>query len=225
MRKLLMAGAAISAALAMPTVLSAQDVETEAEIDASVEVDLNAEQQAIYDAWPAERRAEYDALMAEQQTYFWTLTPRQQEAYWVLTPEQRTRIAAMTPEARANAWVSIERQLASGANNSETSVAARTGGEVPASRTGADVSAEARSAAAANARAVPPPATTVRTPSEVVRNFPGNRTPPPASALNKTYPVCTARLQDNCQNPGEGGAPGRSRALQHWPGEPASERD
>ena len=59
----------------------------------------------------------------------------------------------------------------------------------------------------------------------VVTNHPGNLTPPPASALNKTYPVCTSRLQDDCQNPGEGGAPGRSRALGYWPGEPASERD
>ena len=61
-------------------------------------------------------------------------------------------------------------------------------------------------------------------PAVVTRNNPGNLTPPPASAMNKAYPVCTRRLQDNCQNPGEGGAPGRSRALGYWPGEPASER-
>jgi len=36
--------------------------------------------------------------------------------------------------------------------------------------------------------------------------------PPPASDMNKSYPVCTRALQDSCQNPGEGGAPGRSRA-------------
>ena len=36
--------------------------------------------------------------------------------------------------------------------------------------------------------------------------------PPPAAAMNKTYPLCTRTLHDNCQNPGEGGAPGRSRA-------------
>jgi hypothetical protein len=58
----------------------------------------------------------------------------------------------------------------------------------------------------------------------VVTNNPGNLTPPPPQALNKTYPVCSRTLQDNCQNPGEGGAPGRSRALSYWPGEPASER-
>lgn len=61
-------------------------------------------------------------------------------------------------------------------------------------------------------------------PAVVTHNNPGNLSPPPASALNKTYPVCTRQLQDNCQNPGEGGAPGKSRALGYWPGEPASER-
>lgn len=60
-------------------------------------------------------------------------------------------------------------------------------------------------------------------PATVTTTYPGNLTPPPASAFNKTYPVCTRKLQDNCQNPGEGGAPGRSRALGHWPGKPASE--
>jgi hypothetical protein len=63
------------------------------------------------------------------------------------------------------------------------------------------------------------------TPAVVTTTNPGNLTPPPESAMNKTYPVCTRRLQDSCQNPGEGGAPGRSRALGYWPGEPASERD
>jgi hypothetical protein len=91
----------------------------------------------------------------------------------------------------------------------------------------------------ANAQAQPaPPTTTVtttpaqpaqttvtRTPSQttvtttpaqpaqttITTNHPGNLTPPPVSAMNKTYPVCTRTLQDNCQNPGEGGAPRRSR--------------
>jgi hypothetical protein len=61
-------------------------------------------------------------------------------------------------------------------------------------------------------------------PATVTTTFPGNLTPPPASAMNKKYPVCTRQIQDSCQNPGEGGAPGRSRALSYWPGEPASER-
>ena len=61
-------------------------------------------------------------------------------------------------------------------------------------------------------------------PATVIHTNPGNLTPPPASAMNKVYPVCTRQLQDNCQNPGEGGAPGRSRALGYWPGETGTER-
>lgn len=215
MRKLLLAGAATITALAAPAVLSAQETDAEVTAEAAADVVLSAEQQAIYDAWPAERRAEYDALEPASQTYFWTLTPKQQDAYWVLTTDQRTQILAMTPEARANAWTSIEAQLAADASSSETSVAARTGGDVPVPRTASE----------ANAQAVPPQPTTTTGAGVIVREFPGNLTPPPPAALNKEYPVCTATLQDSCQNPGEGGAPGRSRALDYWPGEPASERD
>ncbi len=87
----------------------------------------------------------------------------------------------------------------------------------------------AQSADQANAQASPAPTTTTVTTAPsgqttVTTTTPGNLAPPPASAMNKTYPVCTAKLQDNCQNAGEGGAPGRSRALSYWPGEPASER-
>ena len=85
----------------------------------------------------------------------------------------------------------------------------------------------AQSADEANAQATPaPPTTTVQTDAatgagEAVTNYGGNLTPPPASALNKTYPVCRGAVQDECQNPGEGGAPGRSRALPYWPGKPS----
>jgi hypothetical protein len=52
-------------------------------------------------------------------------------------------------------------------------------------------------------------------PSYQAGPYKGALTAPPAEAMNKTYPVCTAKLQDNCQNRGEGGAPGRSRAAKH----------
>ena len=61
-------------------------------------------------------------------------------------------------------------------------------------------------------------------PAVITTTNPGNLTPPPQSAMNKTYPICRGAVQDSCQNPGEGGAPGKSRALGYWPGEPASER-
>jgi hypothetical protein len=163
----------------------------------------------------------YNALDAGHQAYFWSLTPRQMTGYWALTADQRERVYAMTPAARTSAWASIEAQLAAGANNSATSVAARTNGEVPA-----------QTANQANARTVDRPATTTvvtdgtpATPAVIARNNPGNLAAPPASALSKSYPVCRGAIQDSCQNAGEGGAPGRSRALPYWPGEPASERD
>jgi hypothetical protein len=52
--------------------------------------------------------------------------------------------------------------------------------------------------------------------------IPGNMAPPPADAMNKTYPVCRGGMTDNCQNPGEGGAPGRSRASDVKGGSPAA---
>lgn len=171
---------------------------------------LTADQRGIYEEWPDDRRGAYDLWPPEQRTYFWTLPADQQDAYWLLTPEQRAQIEAMTSTQRQAAWTSIANQIAAGANNSDTSVAARTGGTVPD---------PAQSANAANARAAPPSADT----TGPVRNFPGNLTPPPASAMNKTYPVCRGNVQDSCQNPGEGGAPGKSRALSYWPGKPASE--
>jgi hypothetical protein len=84
-----------------------------------------------------------------------------------------------------------------------------------------------QSADQANAQAAPAPPTTTIVPGAasgagaVVTTFPGNVSPPPPA--NRHYPVCTRKLQDECQNPGEGGALGRSRALPYWPGKPASE--
>jgi hypothetical protein len=31
---------------------------------------------------------------------------------------------------------------------------------------------------------------------------PGNMTPPPAMAMNKSYPVCSRTVTDNCRNRG-----------------------
>lgn len=62
----------------------------------------------------------------------------------------------------------------------------------------------------ANVEATPAPRTTTVTNAGgrtvITTNNPGNLTPPPADAQNRTYPVCSRTVQDNCQNPGEGGA-------------------
>lgn len=220
MRTVLFAGAAALTLTALPAALGAQSDPSahDAHAAAAAAYTMTPEQRAMFDAWPSDRQMYYNSLDAAHQAWFWSLTPRQMEGYWVLTADQRERVFAMTPAARANAWASIEAQLAAGANDSATS-AARTGGPVPR---GADV---------VNAQVRPAPSTTTviadadpATPDTVVTSNPGNLAPPPAQAMNKTYPVCTRTLQDSCQNPGEGGAPGKSRALGYWPGEPASER-
>lgn len=61
------------------------------------------------------------------------------------------------------------------------------------------------------------------TPDAVVTNLPGNIVSVPPTDMAKNYPLCSATVRDSCRNRGEGGAPGRSRALKHWPGKPASE--
>lgn len=203
MRNLILSAGAAIALATVPAL--AQETDNDAKAATSVDAgSLSADQQAIVAAWPAERQTLYSSWSPEYQTYFWTLTPEQQQAYFVLTPAQREQIAAMTPTQRTAAWQSITRQLAAGANAGDTSVAARTGDEVPAP-----------------AQATPPD--TAASGAGAVVTSAGNLAAPPASGLNKKYPVCSRTIQDECQNPGEGGAPGRSRALKYWPGKPASE--
>jgi hypothetical protein len=111
------------------------------------------------------------------------------------------------------------------------SLGAQVAAAQPAPAAGADQPLP-QTADEANAQAEAGPTTTTVVPpvdpgepATVVTTHPGNVTAPPPQAYNKTYPVCTAQLQDDCQNPGEGGAPGRSRALGYGPGEPASESE
>lgn len=109
--------------------------------------------------------------------------------------------------------------------------AALTLAVLPAIASAQDVPAGGNSSADdLNRQSMPAPTTTTTVlspdpamPDAVVTNYPGNAASVPPATTEKTYPLCTAKLQDNCQNRGEGGAPGRSRALKYWPGQPASE--
>lgn len=107
--------------------------------------------------------------------------------------------------------VTISSSLLPPALSAQTTAQASTRTEAP------------QSAAEANARIVPGPPTTEtvrgadsRTPDTIITTYPGNLAAPPASAMNKSYPVCTATLRDNCQNRAEARAQSRSRA----PGQP-----
>lgn len=62
----------------------------------------------------------------------------------------------------------------------------------------------------------PVPPTMPADPSYQAGAYKGALSSPPAEAMNKSYPICTSKMQDSCQNPGEGGAPGRSRAIHHY---------
>ena len=108
----------------------------------------------------------------------------------------------MVPEQRAAAWTTIEAQLAAASTASQANAA---------------VAPETTTTTVTTAGSATMPQTST------VLTSTGNWTPPPPETMAKTYPICTSKLQDSCQNPGEGGAKGRSRALNYWPGKPASE--
>jgi hypothetical protein len=175
---------------------------------------MTAPQQSIYDAWPADRQTIYLGWDPVYQSYFWSLTPDQQRGYWMLTDDQRTRIYKMSPDQRELAWQSVAQQLAGLTPATPATQANPPGNGVPTAGVPAP-----QSASQAVRPALPADPTYQGGP------YKGALTPPPASAMNKDYPVCSSKIQDSCQNPGEGGAPGKSRALAYWPGQPASEID
>jgi hypothetical protein len=202
MRTRLLAGAGMLAVLAMPVALQAQ-------ADPAVPVvtpdgrlyAMTPAQQATFDAWAADRQADYKTWPNEYQAYFWTLPENQQTGYWALTGDQRGMIYKMSPDQRAKAWDSVLAQLAGSTPATPADQANPPGMGMPT--TGVPNPQAA-------AQAVPPamPAD----PSYQGGPYKGALTPPPADAMAKSYPICTSKVQDSCQNPGEGGARGRSRA-------------
>ena len=188
MRTLFLASAAALALGFGGTALVAQDMAM------PMAVAMSVDQQASYQAWPAEQRTGYDAWPARYQTYFWTLTPGQQAAWWRLNGEQRTQVFAMAPEQRVVAWTSIEAQLnaAPPAVITEQVQANPVGSSAPPTATPPDPMVAAEPVAPAM------PAD----PSYNADPYKGALTAPPAEAMNKTYPVCTRKLQDSCRNPG-----------------------
>jgi hypothetical protein len=154
-------------------------------------VAMTTKQKTVYATWPAQRRTDYDALTGEYQTYYWTLTPVQQEGYWALTPDQRGQIYKMSPEQRATAWKSIEQQLAGQTPTTPEGQANPPGQGVP--------TAGVPNPQTANQAAQPAmPA------DESYQGGPykGAKTPAPADAMGKDYPVCSKNVTDGCRNRG-----------------------
>ena len=215
MRKLFLAGAGALALACGATMASAQ-------VEAPAATSMTAEQQTAYDAWPPERKSAYDAWPVEYKAYFWSLNDSQKTGWWALTDAQRKQVYDLPPAQRAQAWTSIEAQIA-GAGATTGSATPATG--TPAPMTGAMATSDpmAESAAgpmeqvqanpvgAGTPTATPPNPETAASavppamPADPGYNagpYKGAMTEPPAAAMNKTYPVCTRKIQDACRNPG-----------------------
>ena len=193
MRTIALRGALALALAAVPMALVAQDV---------MIATMTAEQQSAYDNWPADQRAGFETWPTDYRAYYWTLSANQQTGYWKLTNEQRATIAGLTPEQQIATWASIEQQMA--------------GSPAPTSATVAGTGDTMTTAVTQPGSDTLPQVTTVTTSS-------GNYAPPPASAMNKAYPLCSRTVQDSCINPREAGKNYGNRPLGYWPGKPASE--
>ncbi|MFM5930225.1 MAG: hypothetical protein ACKOPQ_04895 [Novosphingobium sp.] len=185
---------------------------------------LTPEQQTVFNGWTASQRAIYDGWPLEARTYYWTLSPDQasswwslqdaqrvalygwpadlrayywglpadrQRGYWALTDDQRGMIYKMTPEQQEKAWAAVSAQLAGQTPATPVGQANPPGEGVPTAGV-PDPQAAAQSV---------PPAMPAD-PSYQGGPYKGALTPPPETAMNKTYPVCTRKLQDSCRNPG-----------------------
>jgi len=152
---------------------------------------MTPDQKSMYDAWPAAQRADYDSWTPEYQAYYWSLTAPQQKGYWALTPDQRGQIYKMTPEQQAIAWNSISQQMAGKTPTTPPAQANPPGEGMPTT-------------------GVPDPQyadQTVRPAMPADQTYQGGpykgaMTPPPATAMNKDYPVCSKTVKDGCRNRG-----------------------
>lgn len=221
MRRLFLAGAGALALACGATVVSAQDPAPGAATS------MTAEQQTAYDAWPPERKSAYDSWPAEYKAYFWSLTESQKNGWWALTDAQRKQVHDLPPAQRAQAWASIEAQLggagaappvgSSGTGTPATGSPPPMSGSMATDDPMADPMApppeqvQANPLGSGTPSATPPNPATAGTPVPPAMPddpnynagpYKGAMTAPPEEAMNKTYPVCTRKIQDSCRNPG-----------------------
>lgn len=143
-----------------------------------------------------EQQVMYEAWPVNERTSYDTWPSDYRNYYWSLTPNQQRGWWLLSDAQRTQLYTLAPDQRFAAWNSIEAQMTAAA--PIPAA---APVMVDA---AAATGIAVSTTVTSNALP------------PPPASALGKTYPVCTRALQDNCQNAGEGGAPGRSRAIPYY---------
>lgn len=202
MRTLFAASALALAIASAPTIVSAQSTtpatpdstaptatqDTTAPTTATGTFSPTPDQQSQIDAWAAEQKTRYNAWPSTYQEYFWTLEPDQQKGWWALTDEQKAQIYAMTPEQRTQVWPSIVAQISGRAvpSSGATPAQPNPGMGEPATP-------------ATPAQPATPPS---RGMSSMDSSTTGNMTPPPASAMNEKYPVCSKTVTDSCRNRG-----------------------
>jgi hypothetical protein len=193
MRKLLFAGASALVLAALPAAISAQEAAsaTDAMAERQTPVTLTPDQQADYDSWTEEQRSDYDAWPDEYKVYYWTLAPERQKGYWALSADQRGQIYKMSPQQREMAWQSVVQQLQGQTPTTPAAQANPPGEGMPTTGVPAP-----KAAAQAVRPAMPADESYQGGP------YKGALTPPPASAMNKDYPVCSKTVQDSCRNRG-----------------------
>lgn len=190
MHKLLLASSAALALLAVPAAIQAQDAAPTAP-PAAAAPSMTPEQKALYDGWSPTQKSDYQGWPADYQAYYWTLNTDQQKGYWALTADQRGQIYKMTPEQRQMAWNSVVQQLSGQTPSTPPGQASPPGEGVPTA-------------------GVPDPQTAgqaARPAMPADQNYQGGPykgalTPPPATKMDKDYPVCSKTVTDGCRNRG-----------------------
>jgi hypothetical protein len=228
--------AAATLALTVPVgVAIAQDAVVATDAAGNTYV-LTAEQQVMYDAWPADRRTMYDGWPNTYRVYYWTLTPDQQRGWWALTDEQRGQVYAMTPEQRTAAWASIATQMSAAATPAGTASTTTTTSTTTNATTGVTTTTTADTVTTADGQTTTTAAATTAMPEPMASGamqFVRKETVQPVAAsadasadaaalASGDLPVCKEGQQDGCINSWEKNKTG-TRPLNYWPGKPASE--
>jgi hypothetical protein len=150
---------------------------------------MTPQEQTTYSSWPAQQQTDYNRWDPETQSYYWSLNQQQQTGYWAMTPDQRGMIYKMTPDQQSKAWQSIAAQMDGRTPATPSDQANPPGAGMPTSGVPAPQTAE---------QSVPP--AMPQDPGYQGGPYKGALTPPPATAMNKDYPVCSRTVQDNCRN-------------------------
>lgn len=195
MRRLLLASVAALATLTAP-VVQAQTIDGNAHAGAHSPVPtdgpaLTMTQKGIYDGWSPQQKLDYDSWPNDYKSYYWSLNNDQQSGYWALSQDQRGQFYRMTPQQRKAAWRSVAQQMSGQMPSTPAGQANPPGLGMPTN-------------------GVPDPQMADQTVRPAMPADPGYQgspykgalTPPPASAMNKDYPRCSATVQDGCVNPG-----------------------